>query len=165
MTSPATTLADLDAQTETYDTGSDLRIHATSIEHFGRELAQRLQRVQGDPAEAEPLKPILLAVPAIHVRALLRAAEKIDDEGSPRGAMHLLVEALHRAFDADRVPQVADALGFMLVAYQQRTAAEKLDALLSLDPALPRRERRERHLDLVEQLTDAIDWGALAVVS
>lgn len=165
MTSPATTLADLDAQTDEYDTGSDLRIHATSIEHFGRELAQQLQRVHSEPAEADPLKPILLAVPAIHVRALLRAAEKVDDEGSPRGAMHLLVEALHRAFDADRITQVADALGFMLVAYQQHTAADKLDSLLSLDPALPRRERRQRYLDLVEQLTGAIDWGALAVVS
>lgn len=161
----ATTLADLDAQTDQYDTGADLRIHATAIEHFGRELAQELQRSIADPAKADPLKPVLLAVPAVHVRALLRAAEKVDDEGSPRGAMHLLVEAMHRAFDADRVDEVANALGFVLVAYQQHTAATALNALLAIAPELPRRERRQRHVELVEQLERAIDWGALAVVS
>lgn len=161
MSDPTSTLADLEAQIDQHDDGGDLVILATTIEHFGRQLAQELQLALSDPARAEPLKPILLRVPAVHVRALLRAAEKLDDAGNSRTAARVLVEALHRAFDADRVEQVADALGFVLVAFEQRAASTTLETLLALDPALPRRERRQRHLELVDELADAIDWTAL----
>ena len=161
MSDPTSTLADLEAQIDQHDDGGDLVILATTIEHFGRQLAQELQLALSDPARAEPLKPILLRVPAVHVRALLRAAEKLDDAGNSRTAARVLAEALHSASDADRGEQGADALGFVLVAFEQRAASTTLETLLALDPALPRRERRQRHLELVDELADAIDWTAL----
>jgi len=157
----ATTLAELEAQIDQLDQPTELLMLATSIDQLGRQLAQQLTQLIAEPARAKPLEPILLAVPAVHVRALLRAAEKLDDAGSPRRAARVLLEALHHAFNADKVAQVADALGFTLVAFEQRAAADKLLALASLDPALPRRERRARHLALIDELAEAIEWAAL----
>jgi hypothetical protein len=161
MSDHATALAELEAEIDQHDEPGDLVMLATTIDHFGRQLAQELQRVIAEPARADPLKPILLAVPAVHVRALLKAAQKLDDAGSPRRAARVLVEALHRAFDADKVSVVAGALGFTLVAFEQRAAADKLELLLALDPVTPRRERRARHLALVDELAEAIEWDTL----
>ena len=161
MEDPAAALAELDAEIDQHDQANDLVMLATTIDHFGRGLAQELQRVMAEPALADPLKPVLLAVPAVHVRALLKAAEKLDDAGSPRRAARVLVEALHRAFDADKTSLVADALGFTLLAFEQRAAADTLQTILAIDPAMPRRERRARHQALVEQLAEAIEWDTL----
>ena len=158
---PAAELAELAAQIDQHDQPGDLLLLSTTIDHFGRQLAQELSRVIAAPALADPLKPILLAVPAVHVRALLRTAEKLDDANSPRRGARVLLEALHHAFDANLVEVVVEALGFTLAAFEQRTAADKLQALASIDPNLARRARRGLHLALVEELADAIEWPVL----
>ncbi|MBA2544903.1 MAG: hypothetical protein H0V17_34995 [Deltaproteobacteria bacterium] len=158
----STTLASLEQQIATLDQPADLISLATSIDELGRDLALEIVRLATQPELADPLKPVLLRVPGAYTRALLRAAEKLDDAGSPRRAARVLIEALRKAFDANLVEVVADALGFTLDAFAQQAAATRLRTLVRFaDPAASRRELRTRHLAVVEELPELIDWTAL----
>ena len=157
---PATVLAELETEIGARDQIADLLALATAIGALGRTLALELTRLGADREARAPLELVLLRVPAVHTRALLRTAEKLDDAGSPRRAARVLVEAMRKAIDADLVEVVADALGFTFDAFEQHAATAKLRALLAIEAAT-RRERRQRHLALVDELAAAIDWAAL----
>ncbi len=156
---PASALAELEKEIETRDQIAELLALATAIDALGRTLAIEITRLAAVPEQATPLKLVLLRVPSVHTRALLRTAEKLDDAGSPRRATRVLLVALRKAIDANLVDVVATALSFTLDA--QRAAIAKLDQLLASDPALDRRERRQRHLALVDELEALIVWDAL----
>jgi hypothetical protein len=154
---PENTLDELEQQIVTRDQPGDLLALATAIDELGRNLALEIVE-RGEAAAA--LKPILLRVPGVHTRVLLRAAEKLDDAGSPRRAARVLIEALRKAFDANLVEVVVDALTFTLEASGQQAAAARLQALVTAEPA-SRRELRARHMAIVDGLPDLVDWPAL----
>jgi hypothetical protein len=153
-------LAALEAQIDARVEAADLLALATDIDELGRRLATELAGLLVQPELAAPLKPVLLRLPAVHTRALLRAAEKLDDAGSPRRAARVLIEALRKAFDANMVDTVADALAFVLDAFAQRSAAARLREL-TVPSELGRRELRARHLAIVDELPSLIEWSAL----
>jgi hypothetical protein len=153
-------LAALEAQIDARVEAADLLALATEIDELGRRLATELAGLLVQPERAAPLKPVLLRLPAVHTRALLRAAEKLDDAGSPRRAARVLIEALRKAFDANLVDPVADALAFVLDAFAQRDAAARLRELTA-PSELGRRELRARHLAIVDELPSLIEWSAL----
>ncbi len=160
MADPASVLAELEQEIDKRDQVPDLLALATAIDALGRTLALELTRLGTDREARAPLELVLLRVPAVHTRALLRTAEKLDDAGSPRRAARVLVEAMRKAIDADLVEVVADALGFTFVAFAQHVATAKLHELLAIE-APSRRERRQRHLAMVDELVAAIDWAEL----
>lgn len=158
---PATALAELEREIDARTQIDELVALATAIDALGRTLALEITRLGGDRDARAPLELVLLRVPAVHTRALLRTAEKLDDAGSPRRAARVLLIALRKAIDANLVDVVATALEFTFAAFDQHAASEKLRAVLAIDPAMPRRERRHHHLALVDDLEAAIEWDAL----
>ncbi|MGE3460099.1 MAG: hypothetical protein AB7O24_33625 [Kofleriaceae bacterium] len=154
-------LTALEEQIDALEHPSELLVLSTKIDDLGRQLALELQRLALEPARMAPLKPVLLRVPVVHTRALLRCAEKLDDLGSPRRAVRVLLEALRKAFDANMVELVVDALVFTLDAFEQRAAAARLRALLEPLPDASRREARVRHMGIVDELIALIEWAAL----
>ena len=89
-------------------------------------------------------------------------AEKLDDAGSPRRATRVLVIALRKAIDgvdSKLVDAVATALSFTLDA--QPPTIAKLNEIVALDPTANRRDRRARHLELVDELEALVTWDAL----
>jgi hypothetical protein len=157
----ATRLAELERQIDERDQPDELVALATAIDELGRELALEFTLVAAQPELAAPLRPVLLRLPAVHTRALLRAAEKLDDAGSPRRAARVLIEALRKALDARMVEVVAGALVFTLEAFAQREAAARVRALVTAEPTASRRELRARYLAVVDELPALIDWSAL----
>jgi len=157
----ATALASLEQQIATRDQPAELLALATAIDDLGRELALEIVRLAAQPELAAPLKPVLLRVPVVHTHALLRAAEKFDDAGSPRRAARVLIEALRKAIDANMVEVVSDALGFTLEAFAQHAAVAKVRSLVTAPEGASRRELRARHLAVVDELPAVIDWTAL----
>lgn len=151
-------LARLEARLATLDDPGALIALATEIDDLGRRLA--LEIVQLGDASA-PLRPVLFRVPVVHTHALLRAAEKLDDAGSPRRAARVLLEALRKAIDANLVESAATALAFTLDAAGQREASARVMALVTPDPAASRREWRARYLTTIDELAETIGWAAL----
>ena len=90
---PASALAELEKEIETRDQIAELLALATAIDALGRTLAIEITRLAAVPEQATPLKLVLLRVPSVHTRALLRTAEKLDDAGSPRRATRVLLVA------------------------------------------------------------------------
>jgi hypothetical protein len=156
-------LATLEARITHLDDGPALLHLATEIDELGRRVALAIAQHAPGAGVATPLHPVLLRVPAIYTRTLLRAAEKYDDIGSTRRAVFALVEALRRAFEANMVEPVTEALVFILDAHEQEAAAgytRKLATGLD-DAATTRRERRAHYLAAVDALRDVIDWALL----
>ncbi len=163
-TDPASALAELEAEIAVRDQIPDLLALATAIDALGRTLAIEITRLAAVPEHAMPLKLVLLRVPAVHTRCLLRTAEKLDDAGSPRRAARVLTIALRKAIDApdgSLVDTVSTALAFTFDAFAQHAATAKLNELLAIDPTASRRDRRQQHLALVDELEAAIAWDAL----
>jgi hypothetical protein len=156
----ATRLAQLTAQIDKRDGAAELLALATAIDELGREVALEIAQ---DASAAASLRPVLLAVAPAYTRALLRAAEKYDDMGSPRRAAFALVEALRRAFDAGNVDVVGAALIFVLDAGDQAAAAARVRDIVdgAGDTAVPRRELRKGYIGSIDELRALIDWGAL----
>lgn len=154
-------LAALEAQLPTLEQPAELFALATAVDELGRRVALELQRLATDATRAAPLKPVLLRVPSVHTRVLVRLAEKLDDRGSPRRAARVLLEALRKAFDANMVDTVVDALGFTLEAFAQRAASARLRSLLEPAGALGRREHRARYMSIVDELDTLVEWAAL----
>jgi hypothetical protein len=155
-----TRLAALEDQIATLEHPGDLLALATAIDDLGRQLALELMRLVDQPDVAAPLKPVLIRVPVVHTRALLRAAEKLDDAGSPRRAARVLIEALRKSLDANLVDTVASALAFTLQASGQHDVAARVLAI-AIDPPTSRREWRARSLAVIDELPGLIDWNAL----
>ena len=141
---------------------------ASQIDTLGMQLAFEISRHAHDAAHVAPLKPVLIRVPEVHGRALVRAAEKFDDLGSPRRAAYVLFEALRKAFDPDVIVAVSAALAFILEAHEQGTAATQLRALVTTREdqraaGIDRKEVRLQFASALEQLRDrGVDWNALA---
>ena len=141
---------------------------ASQIDTLGMQLAFEISRHAHDAAHVAPLKPVLIRVPEVHGRALVRAAEKFDDLGSPRRAAYVLFEALRKAFDPDVIGSVSAALAFILDAHEQGTAATQLRALVSTREeqraaGVDRKEVRIQFASALELLRDrGVDWTALA---
>jgi hypothetical protein len=163
----AAELAALEEQVETLEDPHLLVALATRIDTLGMQLAYEISRHAHDAAHIAPLKPVLLRVPALYGKTLLRAAEKFDDQGSPRRAAYVLFEALRKAFDPDVITAVAGALSFVLEAHGQTKPALTIRSLLA-----EREERRARGVDrrevrtqfaaALETLRDGgVDWDGL----
>lgn len=141
---------------------------ASQIDTLGMQLAFEISRHAHDEAHIAPLKPVLMHVPTSYGRALIRAAEKYDDLGSPKRAVYVLFEALRKAFDADLIMAVSEALSFMLEAHGQGAAARQLRALVATRAAqrasgVDRKEVRTQFGASLAQLRDrGLDWTALA---
>jgi hypothetical protein len=109
-----------------------------------------------------------MRVPMIYGRALVRAAEKFDDLGSPKRAAYVLFEALRKAFDPEVIASVASALSFILDAHGQGTAAQRLSDLVAIREeqraaGTDRKEVRAQFSAALEELRDrGVDWPALA---
>jgi len=141
---------------------------ASQIDTLGMQLAFEISRHAHDAAHVAPLKPVLIRVPEVHGRALVRAAEKFDDLGSPRRAAYVLFEALRKAFDPDVIGSVSAALAFILDAHEQGTAATQLRSLVATREeqraaGVDRKEVRIQFASALELLRDrGVDWTALA---
>ena len=141
---------------------------ASQVDTIGMQLAFEISRDGHDAAQVAPLKPVLMRVPAIYGRALVRAAEKFDDLGSPKRAAYVLFEALRKAFDADVIGSVSAALAFILEAHGQGSAAQRLRDLVATREdqraaGTDRKEVRAQFIAALEQLRDrGVDWAALA---
>lgn len=151
-------LALLTAQIDQVETGPELLAVATRLDELGRDVAEAFTQSR-DAA----LRPVLLGIPRAYTQALLRAAEKYDDAGSPRRAVFALVEALGRAFDANMVAVVGGVLAFVLDANEQEEAASRTRVVVSAteDASVSRRELRQRFLASVAELREQIEWNAL----
>lgn len=161
-TDPATALAELEREIDAGQQIDELIALATAIDALGRTLAIEITRLAAAPEHAMPLKLVLLRVPAVHTRCLLRTAEKLDDAGSPRRATRVLAIALRKAIDGvdgKLVDAVATALSFTLDGQPEPLA--KLEEVLAIDHAANRRDRRARHLALVDELEALVEWDAL----
>jgi hypothetical protein len=140
---------------------------ASQIDKLGMQLAFEISRHAHDADHVAPLKPVLMRVPSIYGRALVRAAEKFDDRGSPKRAAYVLFEALRKAFDPALIASMMDALAFVLEAHEQGAAAVQLRALVIRREAqraagVDRKDVRTQFAAALEQLRDrAIDWTAL----
>lgn len=163
----AAELAALEEQVETLDDPHLLVALATRMDTLGMQLAYEISRHAHDAAHIAPLKPVLLRVPALYGKTLLRAAEKFDDQGSPRRAAYVLFEALRKAFDPDVITAVASALSFVLEAHGQSKPAQTIRALLTeredrRAAGVDRREVRTQFSAALEALRDGgVDWDAL----
>lgn len=163
----AAELAALEAQAETLGDPDLLVALATQIDALGMQLAYEISRHAHDEAHIAPLKPVLMRVPALYGRTLLRAAEKFDDQGSPRRAAYVMFEALRKAFDHDVITSVAGALSFVLEAHGQSTPAAKIRALLAdrddqRARGVDRREVRTQFAAALDALRDGgVQWDAL----
>lgn len=163
----AAELAALEEQVETLDDPHLLVALATRIDTLGMQLAYEISRHAHDAGHIAPLKPVLLRVPALYGKTLLRAAEKFDDQGSPRRAAYVLFEALRKAFDPDVITAVASALSFVLEAHGQAKPARTIRALLSeredrRAAGVDRREVRTQFAAALEALRDGgVEWDAL----
>ncbi len=141
---------------------------ASQIDKLGMQLAFEISRHAHDADHVAPLKPVLMRVPSIYGRALVRAAEKFDDRGSPKRAAYVLFEALRKAFDPAVIASMMDALAFVLEAHEQGGAAVQLRALVIRREAqraagVDRKDVRTQFAAALEQLRDrTIDWTALA---
>jgi len=139
---------------------------ATQIDQLGMQLAYEIRRYGARSELAAPLKPVLMRVPIVHARALLRTAERFDDVGSPRRAAFVLIEALRKSFAADALAAAAEALSFILEAHGQTAASIQLRDLMtsrgSPQAGSDRREVRAQFEVGLDRLRDhAIDWLAL----
>jgi len=163
----AAELAALEEQVETLSDPHLLVALATRIDTLGMQLAYEISRHAHDAAHIAPLKPVLLRIPALYGKTLLRAAEKFDDQGSPRRAAYVLFEALRKAFDPDVITAVASALSFVLEAHGQTKPARTIRALLTeredrRAAGVDRREVRTQFSSALEALRDGgVDWDAL----
>jgi hypothetical protein len=146
-------LAALEARIGQLDDPTALVALATEIDTLGVELAAELRGVVSE-SDRVVLARVLARVPAVHVRALLRAAERFDDAGSPRRAAFVLVEALRVAFDPEMLATTAAALAFVLEAHGQAPAAARVGDVVTASP-------RTRFLAAVDAVRAAIDWSAL----
>ncbi len=160
----AATLTSLEDRIATLDEPAELLALATEIDELGVQLAYEISNA-AQPELAAPLAPVLMRVPGVRTRTLLRAAERYDDLGSPKRAAYVLIEALRRAFDAATIAEVAAALSFLLDANDQAVAAARLRTIVTLPgdppPGTSRREARDRLLAAIELLRESIDWTAL----
>lgn len=162
----AAELAELAERAETEISPEVLVALATQIDKLGMQLAYEISRNAHDEAHIAPLKPVLIRVPALYGKTLLRAAEKFDDQGSPRRAAYVLFEALRKAFDHDVITSVADALSFVLEAHGQTGPATRIRTLLVERDAqrasgVERREVRTKFSAALEELREGVDWNAL----
>ncbi len=163
----AAELAALEEQVETLTAPDLLVALATRIDTLGMQLAYAISRHVNDPAHVAPLKPVLMRVPALYGKTLLRAAEKFDDLGSPRRAAYVLFEALRKAFDPDVITSVASALSFILEAHGQAKSAVTIRGLLAEREdrrarGEDRREVRTQFAAALEALRDGgVEWDAL----
>lgn len=162
----AATLAALDRRIAELTDPGELLALATEIDQLGMELAYEITRLGSTPELVAPLKPVLINVPKVHARALLRAAERFDDVGSPRRAAYVLLEALLKSFDPDTINVVNDALSFILEAHGQTEAAGELRALVAARAdhraaGADRRQLRAQFVAAVEALRARIEWHAL----
>lgn len=158
----AATLEALEARGQQLSDPGELLALATQIDELAARLAHELASHAASPELAAPLKPVLLRVPTVRARVLLRAAERFDDRGSPRRAALVLIEGLRRAFGSDVLTSLAEALTFSLDAHGQTAAARLLGTLVTPPDgsAADRREQRARYLATLDALTAAIDWSA-----
>lgn len=163
----AAELGALEEQVETLSDPHLLVALATRIDTLGMQLAYEISRHAHDAAHIAPLKPVLLRIPALYGKTLLRAAEKFDDQGSPRRAAYVLFEALRKAFDPNVITAVASALSFVLEAHGQTKPARTIRALLTeredrRAAGVDRREVRTQFSTALEALRDGgVDWDAL----
>lgn len=162
--------AELDALAEQVDTleSPELLVAlASQIDTLGMQLAYEISRHAHDAAHIAPLKPVLMRVPELYGKTLLRASEKYDDQGSPRRAAYVLFEALRKAFDPDVITAVAGALSFVLEAHGQGGPALAIRALLAQREdrrarGVDRREVRTQFAAALEELRDqGVEWDAL----
>ena len=164
----AAELAALEERIATVDEPDALVAIATQVDTLGMELAFEISRHAHDEAHVAPLKPVLMRVPMLYGRALVRAAEKFDDLGSPKRAVYVLFEALRKAFDPEVIASVTTALSFVLDAHGQGTAAQRLSDLVAVREeqraaGMDRKEVRAQFSAALEQVRDrAVDWSALA---
>ncbi|MBS1121536.1 MAG: hypothetical protein H6Q90_3764 [Deltaproteobacteria bacterium] len=141
---------------------SELLALASEIDQLGMQLAHEITRLASRPELAAPLGPVLVRVPSVYARTLLRAAERFDDLGSPKRSTYVLIEALRKTFEPATINTVAQALRFVLEAHGQPAAAERVRELVTmLDERPSRRDARERFLAAIDELRDLVDWGAL----
>ena len=162
----AAELAALEEQVETLTSPDLLVALATRVDTLGMQLAYEISRHAHDAAHVAPLKPVLMRVPALYGKTLLRAAEKFDDLGSPRRAAYVLFEALRKAFDPDVITSVANALSFILEAHGQAKPAVAIRELLAEREdrrarGVDRREVRTQFAAALETLRDGVEWDAL----
>jgi hypothetical protein len=156
-------LATLEAKIAQLAEPGELLALATEIDQLGQQLAHEIAELGAQRERAAPLASVLVRVPTVYATALLRAAERFDDRGSPRRAAVVLIEALRRVFDPAMTDTVVGALGFLLEANGERAAAERARDLVTApagDPAA-RREARARFLAGLDELRASIDWAAL----
>lgn len=163
MTNEAGLLEALVEQIDKRQAPAELLALATEIDQLGRQIALTMSQHAPGSELAAPLRPVLLAVPAAYAQTLLRAAEKYDDIGSPRRAVFALVEALRKAFEANMVAVVGDALAFTLEANDQPAGATRMREIMRAaeQQGMSRRELRERYLEQIAELHGRIDWNAL----
>jgi hypothetical protein len=168
LADPARTaeLAELGDRVETVNDPDLLVSLAIQIDKLGMQLAYEISRHAHDEAHIAPLKPVLLRVPALYGKTLLRAAEKFDDQGSPRRAAFVLFEALRKAFDHDVITAVAGALSFVLEAHGQSAPATRIRTLLTerdtqRASGVDRREVRVRFSAALDELREGVAWDAL----
>lgn len=163
----AAELAALEEQVETLTSPDLLVALASRIDTLGMQLAYEISRHAHDAGHIAPLKPVLMRVPALYGKTLLRAAEKFDDLGSPRRAAYVLFEALRKAFDPDVITSVASALSFVLEAHGQAKPAVAIREILveredRRARGVDRREVRTQFAAALDELRDGgVDWDAL----
>lgn len=158
----ATALAALEQRIGELADPAELLALATAIDQLGMQLAYEIRRYGAGSELAAPLKPVLLRVPVVHARALLRTAERYDDVGSPRRAAFVLIEALRKSFSADTLATAAHALAFLLDAHGQPAAATRVRALMAEVGDGDRRAIRARFEAGLDELRDRdIAWAAL----
>jgi len=161
-------LASLESRIDTLEDPEVLVAVASQIDKLGMQLAFEISRHAHDADHVAPLKPVLMRVPEVYGRALVRAAEKYDDGGSPKRAAYVLFEALRKAFDPALIASMCDALAFILEAHQQGPVAFKLRDLVATRAeqrasGMDRKEVRTQFASALTQIRDhGIDWNALA---
>lgn len=161
-------LASLESRIDTLEDPDALVAVASQIDKLGMQLAFEISRHAHDADHIAPLKPVLMRVPAVYGRALVRAAEKYDDGGSPKRAAYVLFEALRKAFDPELIASMCDALAFVLEAHEQGPVAFKLRDLVRARAeqrasGMDRKDVRTQFASGLTELRDhGIDWNALA---
>jgi len=160
-------LASLESRIDTLEDPEVLVAVASQIDKLGMQLAFEISRHAHDADHVAPLKPVLMRVPTVYGRALVRAAEKYDDRGSPKRAAYVLFEALRKAFDPALIASMCDALAFILEAHQQGPVSFKLRDLVRVRAeqrasGMDRKDVRTQFATALTELRDhGIDWNAL----